>query len=88
MTERREGEGKRVVVWGAAAERLKQVASQGPRLRRGRNALGKAQSRDDKIALKLEEGRTYGMRQQFYDNKRKRDLSRKLNGTDLTEEHW
>jgi len=76
------------VDWRSAAERLNQFASQDPSLRQELNALNKAQSRDDKIALKLEEGRTYGMRQQFYDNKRKRDLSRKLNGTDLTEEHW
>lgn len=76
------------VDWQSAAERLNQFASQDPSLRQELNALSKAQSRDDKIAFKLEEGRTYGMRQQFYDNKLKRDLSRKLNVTDLTEEHW
>ena len=76
------------VDWRSAAERLNQFASQDPSLRQELNALSKAQSRDDKIAFKLEEGRTYGMRQQFYDNKLKRDLSRKLNVTDLTEEHW
>ena len=74
--------------WRSAAERLNQFANQDPSLRQELNALSKAQSRDDKIALKLEEGRTYGMRQQFYDNKLKRDLSRKLRVTDLTEEHW
>ena len=47
-----------------------------------------AASRDDKLAFKLEEGRTYGMRQQYYENKLKRDLARTLRNTDLTEEHW
>jgi hypothetical protein len=50
--------------------------------------LCKAQSRDDKLAFKLEEGRTYGMRQQYYDNKLKRDLARTLRVSGLTEEHW
>jgi hypothetical protein len=52
------------------------------------NALSKAQARDNKIAFKLEEGRVYGMRQQFYENKLKRDLARSLRREDITEEHW
>ena len=76
------------VDWRSAAERLNEFASVDPTLRLELNALNKAQSRDDKIADKLEAGRTYGVRQQYYDNKLKRDLSRKLNAADLTEEHW
>jgi len=36
----------------------------------------------------LEEGRVYGMRQQYYENKLKRDLARTLRREDITEEHW
>ena len=46
------------------------------------------EARDDKIAFKLEEGRTYGMRQQYYDNMLKRDLARTLRHTSVAEEHW
>jgi hypothetical protein len=45
-----------------------------PNLRRDLNSLSKGQSRDDKIALKLEEGRIYGLRQEYYDMKLKRGL--------------
>jgi hypothetical protein len=51
-------------------------------------SLSKDQARDDKIAFKLEEGRVYGLRQQYYENKLARDLGRKLHGTSLTEQHW
>lgn len=76
------------VDWRSAAERLNEFASVDPTLRLELNALNKAQSRDDKIADKLEAGRTYGMRQQYYENRMKRDLARKLRVTDITEEHW
>ena len=76
------------VDWRSAAERLTQFASQDPHLRQELSALSKAQSRDDKIAEKLEAGRTYGMRQQYYENRMKRDLARQLRVTDITEEHW
>ena len=46
------------------------------------------EARDDKIATKLEEGRTYGMRQQFYDNTLRRELARSLRRADLVEDHW
>jgi hypothetical protein len=52
------------------------------------NSLSKAQSRDDKLAFKLEEGRIYGLRQEYYDMKLKRDLSRTLRREGVTEEHW
>ena len=76
------------VDWRSAAERMNQFANMDPGLRQELNALSKAQARDDKIALKLEEGRVYGLRQQYYDNKLKRDLARTLRHEDLTEEHW
>jgi hypothetical protein len=72
----------------SAAERFNEFANQDPNLRRQLNALSKAQSRDDKIAFKLEEGRIYGLRQEYYDYRLKKDLVRKLRKNDLTEEHW
>ena len=76
------------VDWRTAAERMNDLARIDPSLRQELNALSKAQARDDKIAFKLEEGRTYGMRQQYYQNKLKRDLARTLRREDITEEHW
>ena len=74
--------------WQTAAERLNRFAHMDPSLRQELCTLSKAASRDDKLAFKLEEGRTYGMRQQYYENKLKRDLARSLRREDLTEEHW
>jgi len=83
------GKSKRMSVdWRSAAERMNEFASMDPSLRQELNALSKAQARDNKIAFKLEEGRVYGMRQQFYENKLKRDLARSLRREDITEEHW
>ena len=76
------------VDWRSASERMNQFAHMDPGLRQELCTLNKAQSRDDKLAFKLEEGRIYGMRQQYYDNKLKRDLARSLNHTDITEERW
>ncbi len=76
------------VDWRSAAERMNQFAHMNPSLRRELCYLSKAEARDDKLAFKLEEGRVYGMRQQFYDNKLKRDLARSLRREDVTEEHW
>jgi hypothetical protein len=74
--------------WQTAAERLNRFAHMDPSLRQQLEALNKAEARDDKLAFRLEEGRTYGMRQQFYMNRLKRDLARALNVADITEEHW
>ena len=83
------GKSKRMSVdWRSAAERMNDLARIDPSLRQELNALSKAQARDDKIAFKLEEGRTYGMRQQYYQNKLKRDLARTLRREDITEGHW
>ena len=76
------------VDWRSAAERLNEFASLDPSLRSELNTLSKAQSRDDKLAFKLEEGRIYGLRQEYYDMKLKRDLARTLRRDDPTEEHW
>ena len=75
------------VDWQTAAERLNRFAHMDPGLRYKLCALSKDEARDDKLAFKLEEGRTYGMRQQFYENKLKRDLAKALNVADITEEH-
>ena len=74
--------------WRSAAERLNEFASLDPSLRHELNTLSKAQSRDDKLAFKLEEGRIYGLRQEYYDMKLKRALVRTLRRDDPTEEHW
>ena len=76
------------VDWRSAAERMNEFANVDPSLRREINVLSMAQARDDKIAFKLEEGRMYGLRQEYYNNKLKRDLARSLRREDITEEHW
>ena len=75
------------VDWQTASERLNRFAHMDPGLRQQLCALSKAEARDDKIAFKLESGRVYGLRQEFYDNKLKRDLARVLKRTDITEQH-
>jgi hypothetical protein len=57
-------------------------------LRRKLCELSKAEARDDKLSAKLEEGRTYGMKQQYYDTILKRQLARALWRKDLVEDHW
>ena len=76
------------VDWQTASERLNRFVHVDPVLRQELNSLRKAQARDDKIAFKLEEGRTYAMRQLYYQNKLSRDLARTLKHTDITEERW
>ena len=76
------------VDWRSAAERLNEFASLDPSLRHELNSLSKAQSRDDKLAFKLEEGRIYGLRQEYYGMKLQSDLVRTLRREDVTEEHW
>jgi len=76
------------VDWQTASDRLNRFRFLDAKLRYDLSKLCVEQSRDDKLAFKLEEGRTYGMRQQYYDNKQKRDLARTLRRTSITEEHW
>lgn len=74
--------------WQTASERLNRFVSLDPRLRKELTSLSMAQARDDKIAFRLEEGRIYGLRQQFYENRLARELARKLQVTPITEAHW
>ena len=76
------------VDWRSAAERLSDFTRVDPSLRKGLNSVAQAQARDDKIAFKLEEGRVYGLRQEYYNYKLRRDLARSLGREDITEEHW
>ena len=76
------------VDWQTASDRLNRFRNLDANLRYDLCVLSKNASRDDKLAYKIEEGRTYGMRQQYYDNKLRRDLARSLRRTDITEEHW
>ena len=76
------------VDWQTASERLNRFVRSDPQLRRDLASLSMAQARDDKIAFKLEEGRIYGLRQQYYENKLARDLGRKLRVIPITEPHW
>jgi len=76
------------VDWQTASDRLNRFRTLDPNLRYELAKQCMAESRDDKLAFKLEEGRTYGMRQQYYENKLKRDLARSLRLSNVTEEHW
>ena len=76
------------VDWQSASERLHRYLNLDADLRHDLVALGKEQALDDKLAFKLEEGRTYGMRQQLYEMKLRKDLARSLRRQDVTEEHW
>ena len=67
---------------------MNNIASADPGLRRKLCQLSMAEARDDKVSAKLEEGRTYGMRQQYYDTMLRRQLARTLRRKDLVEEHW
>ena len=50
-------------------------------------ALQKEQARNDKLAFKLEEGRIYGLRQQYYDFILQRQLGAEMQKKH-TEPHW
>jgi len=76
------------VDWQTASDRLNRYRSLDYDLGHDLAQLCQEQARDEKLATKLEEGRTYGMRQQYYDNKLKRELGKALRNADLTEYHW
>ena len=76
------------VDWQTASDRFHRFASLDPSLQAALNAANEAEARDEKLATKLEEGRTYGMQQQYYNNKMKRDLASSLRVTGVTEDHW
>ena len=76
------------VDWQTASDRLNRFRTLDADLQYDLSKLCAAASHDDKLAFKLEEGRSYGMRQQYYDNKLRRDLARSLKHTPITEDHW
>ena len=73
--------------WRDAADRLNQFVRQNRALGQQLASLGKEQARNEKLAFKLEEGRIYGMRQQYYDLILQRQLNREA-AKPHTEPHW
>ena len=76
------------VDWRNAADRFNEFRGFDKDLQHDLAQLSKAKARDDKLAEKLESGRIYGLRQEYYEMKLKRDLARKLKVADITENHW
>ena len=71
--------------WQTASERLNRYVRVDPALGRQLADLSREQARNDKLAFKLEEGRIYGLRQQYYDFILQRELSRM---PAMVEPHW
>ena len=69
-------------------QRVRSFARLDPKLRRELNNLSMAQSRDNKIAFKLQEARIDGLMQEYYMNIGARNLSRLLRVDPVTEQHW
>ena len=73
--------------WQSASERLNRYVRQDHDLGVQLANLSKQQSRNDKIAFKLEEGRIYGLRQQYYDFILERPLEANMRKPPV-ESHW
>ena len=73
--------------WQTASERLNRYVRQDHALGMQLANLTKAQARNDKIAFKLESGRIYGLRQQYYDFILERALTRDMQKPPV-ESHW
>ena len=73
--------------WQSASERLNRYVRQDHDLGVQLANLSKQQSRNDKIAFKLEEGRIYGLRQQYYDFILERQLEANMKKPPV-ESHW
>ena len=73
--------------WQTASERLNRYVRQDHNLGVQLATLSKEQSRYDKVACKLEEGRVYGLRQQYYDFILERALARDMKKPPV-ESHW
>jgi len=73
--------------WQTAAERLNRYVRQDHELGTRLASLGKQQARNDKLAFKLEEGRVYGLRQQYYNLKLQRQLGKEMRNPPV-EPHW
>ena len=71
--------------WQTASERLNRYVRQDHALGFKLANLTKEQSRNDKVAFKLEEGRIYGLRQQYYDMILERELTKQK---PPVESHW
>jgi len=76
------------VDWRNASDRFHEFRAFDKELQYDLARLCMEQARDDKLAEKLEAGRIYGLREEFYRMKLKRDLARKLKVTDIAEDHW
>ena len=73
--------------WLTAAERMNRFVSLDPRLRETLADLSEDQAHEDKIAFKLEEGRVYGLRKEYYEMVRRRQLNRDMSSPPV-EAHW
>ena len=73
--------------WQTASERLNRYVRQDHNLGVQLASLIKEQARNDKIAFKLESGRAYGLRQQYYDFILQRALTRDMQKPPV-ESHW
>ena len=73
--------------WQTASERLNRFVRQDHALGSRLAALSKEQARNDKLAFKLEEGRSYGLRQQYYEMKRQKELNRDMRSPPV-EPYW
>ena len=62
--------------WSTAAEQLNRHVSQDPELGAALARLTSIQTRQQRLATKLEEGRIFGLRQQVFDRKLRRQLDR------------
>ena len=62
--------------WPTAAEQLNRHVSQDPELGAALARLTSIQTRQQRLATKLEEGRIFGLRQQVFDRKLRRQLDR------------
>lgn len=73
--------------WQTASERLNRYVRQDHALGSQLAGLQKEQARNDKLAFKLEAGRIYGLRQQYYDFVLQRQLGMEMRKPH-TEAHW
>jgi division protein CdvB (Snf7/Vps24/ESCRT-III family) len=73
--------------WQSASERLNRYVSQDRNLGMQLANLSKQQSKNDKIAFKLESSRIYGLRRQDYDFILERQLESDMKKPPV-ESHW
>ena len=68
--------------WMSARDRLNQYVSLDPVLRARMAELSADQAHNDKLAFALESGRSYPMRQEYYNMRLKQQLDRQHPGTE------